>query len=466
MKRIMSDSDRATRRTFLIGAGATALGAGLAGCTGGGSGAGSGAGSGNATSSGAGGGGSQTINVWLAWGGYYKKFYSKMLGQFESEYPDYTVNYTSKGNYRETLNAVFTAAKAGNEPDLVHLGSGATVVAMDSGIFEPLEDLAGDRFDPSSYTQASLAGYRIGGKVRALPFGSSQIIMFYNKDIFEAAGLDPESPPKSLAEVRSASEAIVDQGAAEAGITWPNSAWWLSNWLQEMGQPLVNNNNGHSGEPSKLYLTSDAALSVSNWYEAMAEDGLYLNPGIEAWSPAQQAFMSGKAAMHMTSVGSMKYELSGAKSNGINIGTAQFPTPGGDGLGHDATTAALWAKKGLQGGKRNAVRDLALFLTNPEQQAYWHKSTGYYPTNKGAISKLESEGWYEENPAYRTAKDQLLSWERTTATRGAVMGPSPKVTKVIAQQQDLMFQSDTSAPEAMQTAKEKGERELERYKRA
>jgi len=467
----MTDGSQ-TRRAFLVSGGTAAATLGLSGCLG--STSSSDANDGGATTeqqtTGAttgdsGGSGSSSITVWLAWGGYYKQFYQKMLDQFRTAHPEYSVEYTSKGNYRETLNAVYTANKGGNAPDVAHLGSGATVSAMDSGIFEPLGDILGDRFDRSSYTQASLAGFEIGGKVRAIPFGSSQIVMFYNRDHFEQAGLDPASPPSSLAELRTASQAVVDEGVAEYGVTWPNSAWWSLSWLQEMNQPLTDAKNGHAGEPSTLHLTSDPAMRIAEWYEGMAEDGLYMNPGIEKWSPAQQAFMSGKTSMHMTSVGLMKYELAGAKDNGLNVGVAQLPTPDGTGVGHNASTAGLWAKRGLEGGKRAAVRDLVLFLTNAEQQAYWHKSTGYFPTNKGAIDRLESEGWYDENPAYATARDQLLSWEATTATRGAAMGPSPKVTKIIAQQQDLMFNGDTTAKQAMQTAKRKGERELKRYKR-
>lgn len=449
----MVESGTSTRRKFLLGASTAAATTGLSGCVG------------NALR-GSSDDGSASITIWLAWGGYYEQFYSSMLDQFESEHPEYTVNYDSKGNYRETLNAVYTAAKADDEPDVAHLGSGATISIMDSGIFEPLGDLLGDSFDPSAYTQASLTGFEVEGKLRALPFGSSQIIMFYNRDHFEAAGLDPDSPPTSLAGVRSASEAVVNEGVAEYGITWPNAAWWPLSWLQEMGQPLTDAENGHAGEPSTLHLTSDAALRIAEWYEGLAEDGLYMNPGIEAWSPARQAFISGESAMHMTSVGSMQGELSAAADNDLNIGTAPLPLPDGEGLGHNASTAGLWARDGLEDSKREAVRELVLFLTNAEQQAYWHKSTGYFPTNREAIDRLESEGWYDDNPAFAVAKDQLLSWEETTATRGAAMGPSPEVTKIIAQKQDQMFQGDTDAATAMESAKREGERALEQYDRA
>lgn len=462
----MTDSRRTTRRTFLTSGAAVASGLGLAGCmTNSGTTNSTGNTTGNGSSSNSG-SNSNTIDIWLAWGGYYESIYDEMLGQFESQYPEYNINYTSKGNYRETLNAVFTAAQANNEPDIAHLGSGATVSIMDSGVFEPISDIAGSQFNASDYTGASVRPFEIGGKVRALPFGSSQIIMFYNRSLFEDAGLDPESPPGSLEALQSASQTIVDSGAAEYGITWPNAAWWPLSWMQEMGQPLTDAENGHAGEPSTLHLTSDASMQIARWYEGMAESGLYMNPGIESWSPARQAFITGDSAMHMTSVGSMAGELSAANENGIDLGTAALPTPSGSGMGHNAGTAALWARSGLSGEKREVVRDLMLFLTNPEQQAYWHKSTGYYPTNKGAIDQLESEGWYEENPAFGVAKEQLLSWEDSVATRGAAMGSSAQITRIIAEQQERMFQDGTDAETAMQTAKEEGERVLEQYDRA
>ncbi|NKF33715.1 extracellular solute-binding protein, partial [Pseudomonas sp. BGM005] len=65
------------------------------------------------------------------------------------------------------------------------------------------------------------------GNVLSLPFNSSTPIMYYNKDVFKKAGLDPEAPPKTWADVEAFSRTIIKSGAAKCGFT---SAW--ISWIQ------------------------------------------------------------------------------------------------------------------------------------------------------------------------------------------------------------------------------------------
>jgi len=203
---------------------------GLAGCSGdsgGGNGEDSGdgaSGTNSGTATGGTTGGTTTIQFWPAWGGYYEETFNEMINRFESNH-DVTVEMSAQGSYGEAQKSVFSAAKAGNAPDIAHLGKNSTVIARDTGYFKPIGDVMPD-LDTSQYIGPAVGWSELEGKLWSLPFNNSQILLYYNKNHFREAGLDPESPPQTFQQVKEYSQQIVDQGVAEKGISWPNVAWW------------------------------------------------------------------------------------------------------------------------------------------------------------------------------------------------------------------------------------------------
>jgi sn-glycerol 3-phosphate transport system substrate-binding protein len=97
---------------------------------------------------------------------------------------------------------------------------------------------------------------------------------------------------------------------------------------------------------------------------------------------------------------------------------------------------------GLSEAKRQAAAEFLLWLSKPAQQARWHRNTGYFPVREEAITQLEADGFYEENPNFRTALDQLRATEDSPATRGALMGPFRKVRTVVEEGYVNTIQSD------------------------
>jgi sn-glycerol 3-phosphate transport system substrate-binding protein len=94
---------------------------------------------------------------------------------------------------------------------------------------------------------------------------------------------------------------------------------------------------------------------------------------------------------------------------------------------------SLW----LMGGLDTVTEDGALafleFLNNPEHAAEWHKITGYLPITAGAQALLEEEGWYETNPNYQTAYDQINDTTVTIATQGAMLGTFRETRDILTQ---------------------------------
>lgn len=414
-------SEIVDRREFLAGVGAVGA-TGLAGCSGS-------SGSKTATS---GGSNAVTIDFWHIFGGKLGKTLEQMAADFSDQTDGVTVKAINKGGYRKNLNQSLQASRAGDPPGIAQIFEIGTRLALDSGAFTPVRDILPDnKIDFDDFLPSVLNYYRIDGKLNSMPFNSSNTIMLYNKTAFEEAGLDPESPPRSLSEVREAARTIVDQTDMEKGITWPNHSWMqIEQQFAKQDQALVNNENGRAGRPSETNYNSEAGRNVYTWWKQMSDDGLYLNPGIEAWGEARQAFLTKKVPMVWDSTSNMVSMRSGAKENGFELGSAYLPTPNGDNTGVVIGGGSLWVPDALSQKKKEAAGEFIAYLTQTEQQARWHRNSGYFPVRQSAIDKLSDNGWFDDNPNFRTAFDQLKDTKDTSATRGAVMGVFPKARTV------------------------------------
>lgn len=426
----------ASRRRFIRSTGAAGVVA-LAGCAGGGDSQG--------TPTGGNGGSETTIKFWHAMGGDLGKFVNTLASDFNSQADGITVEATQKGSYRETLNATTSAVQAGNPPAVAQIFEIGSQLALDSGAFTPVEDIIpADRINFDNYLESVLSYYRFDGKLHSMPFNSSNAIFYYNKNAFEEAGLDPEDPPTTYQGVMDASQTLTDAGVVDKGTTWPNHSWFVEQWFAEHDQPLVNGENGRADRATKTHFESQAAENIFTWWTDLYNQDQYLNPGIEAWSEAQQAFLTGKTGMLGYSTSSIAPMKQGASDNGFELGTMYLPVPKGQRNGVVIGGASLWVPSGLSQAKQDAAAEFLLWLNEPKQQMRWHKNTGYFPVRKESIEQLESEGFYEENPNFMTAIEQLRDTKDSPATRGALMGPFRKVRTIVEEGYVSMIQDQST----------------------
>ncbi|MBB6646886.1 ABC transporter substrate-binding protein [Halobellus ruber] len=462
-----------SRRRFIQAAGAATV-AGLAGCSGqGGDGGDGGSGGdgdsggdgGESTTMGSGGGSSVTIKFWHAMGGSLAQRIDDIVAGFEEQSDGITVETTSRNSYRDNLNATTQAVSSGDPPALSQIFEIGTQLALDSQAFVPVEDIIpSGQIDYDNFLDPVLDFYRIDGKLNSMPFNSSNSIMMYNRDAFEEAGLDPDSPPTTYQGITDAANTLTSETDIEKGITFPNHSWFVEGWMAEQNALLVNNDNGRSGRATESNLDSDAARNIFEWWVDLYNQDQYLNPGIEAWGEAQQAFLTQQTGMIIYSTSSIAPMKQGAADNGFELDTAYLPVPEGNRTGLPIGGASLWVPDGLSSDQEQAAGELLLYLTQPEQQASWHRGTGYFPVRQEAITQLEEDGFYEENPSFRTAIDQLNETESTPATSGALMGPFPEVRTIIEEGYVSMIQSnDPDIPSALSNVKSDVDSAIQSY---
>jgi sn-glycerol 3-phosphate transport system substrate-binding protein len=166
----------------------------------------------------------------------------------------------------------------------------------------------------------------------------------------------------------------------------------------------------------------------------------------------------------MTSTASVSGVRSGAEENGFEVDNALYPTIDGDRVGPVIGGASWFVPSGLPDDRREEIGRFLEFMGRPESQITWHQGTGYYPIRRSAIDRLESEGWFEENPMYRTAFDQLTQADSDDpATDRMLIGPARQAQTTIQDTSVELFNGNVGIDEGLSSMKSTVEDELDRY---
>jgi sn-glycerol 3-phosphate transport system substrate-binding protein len=378
------------------------------------------------------------IDFWHAMSGNNGTQVTALVAEFNASHPDIVVTEQNKGNYDETLNAVITASGQGEGPNLTMIFDLGTPLAIDSGFFTPIQDvLSPEQF---AHVQEDVlpplqSYFTVGEKLWSLPWNNSTPLLYYNKNIFEAAGLDPNTPPATWQEIMDACAAIVAANAAPYCFSPKIYGWYFEQWMALQGQELANNGNGRADRATETNLTSDAAHAIMQFWKDVNDAGYWIYTGkLNDTQGANQIFVAGQSAIHLESTGSLGTFTTGAETTGFELGTGFFPSNAEvDRQGVIIGGASLWAGAANTSEENAAVATFITWLHEPEQMVFWHKNTGYLPITLSSQEALTAEGYYDANPNARTAIDQLAAVIGSPATAGAIMGPFPQIRTLTEQ---------------------------------
>jgi sn-glycerol 3-phosphate transport system substrate-binding protein len=316
----------------------------------------------------------------------------------------------------------------------------------------------GQGFDPSAYLP-SVVGYYTDpeGNMLSMPFNSSTPIMWYNRDIFEAAGLDPDSPPTTWPELLDAARLVVESGAAECGFTTTWQSWvMIENFSAWHNLPIATLSNGFEGFGTEMVFNSEAHVAHISALADAAEEGIFTYGGRQ--SAAGELFTSETCAITFGS--SAGY--AGYVASGVNFDNAQLPywpsvTQGPDGGPQNSIIggATLWVLSGATDAEYEGVAAFLNYLSSPEVQAEWHQATGYLPITFEAAGLSLAEGFYANNPGTDTAILQMFRNEPTDNSRGLRFGYMVQIRDVINEELESVWAGDKTAQEALDSAVER-----------
>ena len=383
--------------------------------------------------------------------------------QLEEQGLDYVVVGERKGSYRETLQAAVLAARQGDPPALVQLFEVGSQLAVDSGIFKPIGEVGG--IDESAYIEPVINYYTIQGEVNSIPFNSSSPILYANQQLMEQAGLDAEDLPATFGEVLDACQAIDDAGLDANCITFPLHGWFFEQWMSEQNALLANNGNGRDARATEMLLDSEAGLRIGQFMADLAEQRWYSYTGtFEDWSGSEAIFGNQEAVFFITSTADAGNITRAAAEVGFDVRTGLLPIP--DGVERNGVViggASVWLTDGHPQQDLEVARDFVLYMTNAENMATWHKLTGYYPVVNEAVDILEAEGWFEAEPNFAVAFEQLLETNANQASAGALLGIFAEVRTIVEEALQRIYNGSATVEDAMRQANEEANARLAEY---
>ncbi|WAC70510.1 ABC transporter substrate-binding protein [Microbacterium sp. SL75] len=407
------------RPTIAATAAGAALLLALAGCTA--SGSSSGADSGPVT-----------LQFWHEMSGPAATELDALVSQFNSEHDgEITVDSSFQGSYADAQTKYTAAVQSGTTPDVLMMNDISTGFMVDSKKTIPLSTLAeGDAsFSLDSFPPAVSAYYGDGADgLAAMPFAVSQPVMYLDRDLVTRSGLNPDSPPRTLAEVASWAEKI-HAATGASGLTMNMSdSWMIEQMSAAGGGDFCTPDNGRgSDRVTGLQLTSPTQVGFMQRLQTLFQDGTMLNPGTDN-SAMVSAFASGKVGIMLTSTGA--YTTADPKKTASTV--AAFPsTAESDDAGVVIGGNALWISgDGHSDAQQRAAYAFVSFLHSAEVQAAWAKATGYLASNTGAASTATGTASLAD-PNVKAMADQLANTPASNAAAGCRTGAFPSLRSTV-----------------------------------
>ena len=411
------------------------------------------------------------VTWWHAMGGELGTKLEEIVAGYNASQSDYVVTPVYKGSYAETMTAAIAAFRAGEQPEIVQVfevGTGTMMAAK--GAVYPVYQLMADMgaaFNPDDYLPTVVGYYTdLEGNMLSMPFNSSTPIFYYNKNAFEAAGLDPETPPKTWEELEAFSKQIIEAGAATCGFTTGWISWaQLENFSAWHNLPIGTLENGFGGLGAEL--TVNGPLQVKHWenLKKWQDEGVfqYGGPGGAADAPAK--FYTGECAMYMNSSASRAGVLANAAD--FEVGFGMLPHyEGTEPQNSIIGGATLWVLQGADEAQYKGVADFFTYLSSAEVQADWHQFTGYLPITQAAYELGQSQGYYEANPGSDVAIKQMTLNPPTENSKGLRFGNYVQIRDVIDQEFQALLSGEKGAQQALDDLVARGNQLLRDFEAA
>lgn len=409
------------------------------------------------------------IPFWHAMDGELGKTVNALADRFNHSQNDVRIVPVYKGNYEQTLAAGIAAYRSGNAPAILQVYEVGTATMMASKAIKPVYEVfrqSGVPFDESVFVP-TVAGYYTdakSGHLLSQPFNSSTPVLYYNKEAFKKAGLDPEQPPKTWQQMAEYTAKL-----RAAGMKCGYSSGWqgwiqLENFSAWHGLPFASQNNGFDGADTVLEFNQPAQVKHIALLEAMNKKGDFTYYGRK--DESTEKFYNGDCGMITASSGSLAGIRQYAK---FNFGVGMMPYDADvKGAPQNAIIggASLWVMNGKDPATYRGVAEFMRFLAKPEIAAEWHQKTGYLPITSAAYDLTRQQGFYERNPGADIATRQMLNKPPLPFTQGLRLGNMLQIRTSVDEELESVWTGKKTPQQALDAAVQRGNMQLRRFEQS
>ncbi|GAC1552799.1 MAG: ABC transporter substrate-binding protein [Beijerinckiaceae bacterium] len=342
----------------------------------------------------------------VAVGGPITKIVDGYTADFEKANPDVKVRPTYAGTYQETIVKFLTAHKSGTSPTTSVLLSTDMFSLIDEDAVVPIDGLLKspeDRAWLASFFPAFMENSRTGAQTWGIPFQRSTIVLYWNKDAFREAGLDPEKGPANWDEQLAFAQKLTKRDASgnttQWGVQIPSTGfqYWLYQALAtEAGTKLMD----EAG--TQTFFDKQEAIEALQYWADLSQKHKVHPPGVVEWGTTPKDFFERRCAMMWTTTGNLANVRNNAK---FPFGVAMLPAhkqPGSPTGGGN-----FYISKRASAEQHAAALRFIQWITTPERAAQWSVETGYVAVRPDAYETPAMKAYVEKFPPAAVARDQL-----------------------------------------------------------
>src|SRR5436305_2677985 len=394
----------------------------------------------------------------VAVGGPITKIIDGFAADFEKENPRVKVRPIYSDSYQESLVKALTAHKSGTAPVTSVLLSTDMFSLIDEDAVAPFDDFARGESDKKwldSFFPAFMANSQTGGKTWGIPFQRSTIVLYWNKESFREAGLDPGLPPSDWAQQGSFAEKRTKRDGSgnvtQWGLQIPSSGfpYWLFQALAiENGEELMNRRG------DQTFFAKPAVIEALQYWVDLGRKHKVMAPGTIEWGTTPKDFFERKTAMMWTTTGNLTNVRANAK---FPFGVAMLPA--GKRRGSPTGGGNFYVFTKTSRAQQEAAVKFAQWMTAPVRAAQWGIDTGYVAVRPDAWETPQMKDYVAGFPAAAVARDQL---------QYAVAEPSThenqRVTNALNDGLQAALTGSKTPDQAMKDAQAEAERVIKAYR--
>ncbi len=394
----------------------------------------------------------------VAVGGKAAQTIEELTADYVAANQGVTIDAVYAGSYQDTVAKVLTAARGGDAPQLSVILSVDMFTLIDEDLIMPFDDLVKtdeDREWLNAFYPAFMENSQTGGKTYGIPFQRSTPVLYWNKEAFAEAGLDPDTPPATWEEMVEFGKKLVKKDAAgnveRWGVRIPTSGfpYWLFQGLTTQNDVILANSDGNKTnfDDPKVVEALEYLISLSTEHGVMA-------PGIIEWGATPKAFFEGQTAMMWTTTGN----LTNVRTNApFDFGVAMLPANKRRGAPTGGGNFYLF--KGSSDEELAAAFDFIKWISAPEQAAKWTIATGYVAPRPDTWETETMKAYTADFPPALVARDQL---EHAVAELSTY--ENQRVTRILNDALSAAITGQKDAATALKEAQEQADAVLSEYR--
>ncbi len=326
--------------------------------------------------------------------------------RFNAEQSEIEVVAVYTGNYDETKIKAQAAMQAGKPPAVALVSANFVLEFKLNDQIAPLDPFLaaeGQTKDAflADFWPALRANATVDGKLYAVPYQNSTPLLYYNADLFKAAGLDPEKPPQNWAQLIDYATKLTKKDSERWGLMMPSEydylGWLISAFTMANGGAYYNPSYG-----GEVYYDQPSTLGAVRFWDDAVHKYRFMPEGVTDQKAVSSSFFAGNAAMVILSTGTLSFVRENAKFNykvGFVPGNLRNAVPIGGG--------SLVTFKGLPEDQRKAAWTFIKWLSSSQQLASWSRFTGYFAPRQSAYELPEMKAFTAQNPDALIAVQQL-----------------------------------------------------------